>query len=126
MYRLPPSVYCPAHLTDFNTFKIREEIRKRVPKRMTIDIYFKQNGKPVAKVNMTESHFWERIAEDKESSMKEKQQEHHMWFMAIYNEEKITDKKYIEKAWNACLRWGYISEGFDILIKYVDELEIMW
>jgi hypothetical protein len=46
------------------------------------------------------------------------------WFPNGEECKTYDDKKFIDKVWDGCVQWGYISEEYDILGRFLDEIEI--
>ena len=85
---------------------------------MTIDIVFKDRNKLVLCINMTFSSFWCKIL----SEFTEEEQE--KWIPILDEDETFTNKEFIERVWNSCVWYRYISEDYDIMGKFLDEMII--
>ena len=89
---------------------------------MTIDLLFIANNKLVACVNMCASNFGNKILDTlTEEELKK--------FTSITKVDETEDETYtckelIENVWDACVIYGYISEDYDVLGRFLDTLKI--
>ena len=92
------------------------------PRKMTIDLQFIGNNKLVTRANMCASNFGNKILDTlTEEELKK--------FTAITKgddteDETYTCKELIEKVWDACVLYGYISQDYDVLGRFLDTLKI--
>ena len=89
---------------------------------MTIEILFLEGNKPVAKVNMTVHSLYSKILTDVSDENFEESIEE--CFDNTTGAVTVTDKECIVKVWNSCIRHGYISENFDMLVIFIDKMKI--
>ena len=90
---------------------------------MTIDLLFIADNKLVARVNMCASNFGNKILDTLTEEELEK-------FTPIpkgddTEDETFTCKELIEKVWDACVLYGYISQDYDVLGKFLDTLKVI-
>ena len=90
---------------------------------MTIDLVFLADNKVAARVNMCASSFGSKILDTfTEEELEEK-------FTPVpksdeAEDETFTCKEFIERVWDACVRYGYISHDYDVMGKFFDTLKI--
>ena len=88
---------------------------------MTITILFFANEKLVLRRNMCATNLYDKILDEfSEEELKKNK-------VSFDDDEKavITDQKFIQKVWYACVEHGYISTDYDIMGKFVDTLHIV-
>ena len=90
---------------------------------MTIDLVFLANNKVVARVNMCASNFGNKILD----TFTEEELE---TIAPVSQSDETADETYtctefIERVWDACVRYGYISNDYDVLGKFLDRLKIV-
>ncbi len=79
---------------------------------MTIDLEFFYDDRIVLRVNMTASNFYDKVCadipdEDFGDAVIVEDEE--------TGDEIFTDKLFVKRVWDGCLKHGYISEDYDIL-----------
>ena len=89
---------------------------------MTIDIVFIHKNKVACVVNMCCSSLGTKIFNElTEGERKE--------FNSILDYDLdhscIKNKHLIEKVWNACIKYGYVSEDYNIMGKFLNEMEVI-
>ena len=92
---------------------------------MTIDLVFIADNKVVARVNMTASSFGNKILdtftdEELETIAPDPKRDDDETA-----DETYTCTKFIERVWDACVRYGYISNDYDVMGKFLDTLKIV-
>ena len=90
---------------------------------MTIDLVFLADNKVVARVNMCASSFGSKIldtfAEEELETITPVPQSDET------AGETYTCTEFIERVWDACVRYGYISNDYDVMGKFLDTLKIV-
>ena len=92
---------------------------------MTIDLVFLADNKVVARVNMTASSFGSKILD----TFTEEELE---TIAPVPQSDETADETYtctctefIERVWDAFVRYGYISNDYDVMGKFLDTLKIV-
>ena len=89
--------------------------------RMTLDILFMQNNKPVVCINMTCSSLYSKIFDN----LTNEEFSQYLWDFDASEDKTVTDKTFIKKVWDASIMYGYISNDYDILGSFVDMVRII-
>ena len=85
--------------------------------KMTIDILFMAKNKLVLRVNMCCSNLESKILGELPIE--------DQWVPDFNADDRtFTDKDLIEKVWNGCIRHGCISQDYEIIGKFLDEMKI--
>ena len=88
---------------------------------MTIDILFIENNKLVLRVNMGCSSLYCKIL----SELTDEEFEKWLPDFDASADMTLSDTEFIQRVWNACVAYGYTSEDYDILGKFLDKMEII-
>ena len=85
---------------------------------MTINILFISEKETVVCANMCSSNLGGVILEELT------QEEYDKWGPFFDDDRTFTDKEFIEKVLDACIKHDYIPEDFYVLGRFVDTLKI--
>ncbi len=72
----------------------------------------------VLRINMSFSNFENKILDGLSDTEKEN------WVPIFDDDKMFTNIEFIGKVWYACVSYGYISEDYNIMGKFLDQMKV--
>ncbi len=72
----------------------------------------------VLRINMSFSNFEYKIWDGLSDIEKEK------WVPIFDDDKMFTNIEFIRKVWHACVSYGYISEDYNVIGKFLDQMKV--